>query len=125
MRGAWAVGVVLLGLACTDGSETERSATSFCDRYDALAESLGANAKTIAPVEGASREQILDLADRAPDEELEDALEVIADLQPEALLFMERVQDGTATPDDFDADAMDRYVNAAHVLDEERHSLCD
>jgi len=119
-------GVVLACLACSDvRTEAERSATSFCQRYEELAESQDVDPRSAAPVEQASREEILDLANRAPDKGLEDALREIAEIQPEIVALMERSRAGEATQADFDPDAMKKYAKAGRTVVDERHALCD
>lgn len=125
VRGIWVLAAGLLAPGCSGGSDIERSSESFCTRYQELADSLDVSSRTIAPVEQASSEEILELADRAPGEELDRALHEIAELQPEVLAFIEGVRDGEASPDDYDADKMEQYVRAGRVVHAERHSLCD
>ena len=121
------VAVLLVGVvgACSSDEPVERSAESFCARYTQLAEMHDADVKTVAPIEQSSPDEVRSLADRAPDDELEAALEEIAEVQPDVIEFMEALQSGDADPRDVDREVLDRYTLAAKRVHDDRHRLCD
>jgi len=102
----------------------ERSATSFCRRFEEVAEQHGADGRPDTPVNYATPREISDLADRAPEESLEDALEELAVLQPQIVALQERARAGEATEEDFDVETMNRYAAVARTVMDARHALC-
>ena len=119
-------GIALACLGCSGGGDdVERSAASFCQRYEERAESHDVDPRSAVPVERATVEEISDLADRAPDQALEDALRQIAEIQPEIAELMERSRAGDARQADFDPEAMTQYARAGRPVVDECHALCD
>ena len=126
MRGIVAIAALVFVIAsCSGNGEPARSAAAFCRRYAELADAVDVSPKILAPVERASPEQIRDLADRAPNDQLDQALRDIADLQPDVLEFIDDVRTRTASEDDVDAERVERYSAAGRVLLDQRHRLCD
>ena len=125
VRGAAACIVLCICAACSQGQEVERSASEFCGRYAEIAASLDVSEKGLAPVEQASSQQIDDLAERAPGNRLEEALEVIGRVQSDVIAFQEGLRSGEVSPEDVDAGQLREYAEAGRVVADERHSLCD
>ena len=125
-RIAVAVLVSVLVLGCSeDEPDVERSAEAFCARYAELAEQYDADVRTVAPMEQSTPDEVRELADRAPDPDLQDALDEIADIQPEVIEAIEGIQTGTMDPHDVDSDQVTRYGELGRVVHDARHELCD
>lgn len=106
---------LVLVAACTE-DEPARTAESFCDAWDSLAAKLDVRADTFQPAEFASPAELRDLASYAPHDDLADAIENLALVQPDAIAQLDGLRDGSIGAEEYDQALVEEYRAAGEPV---------